>query len=405
MTRAADESRGRSEEAPHVPLRTLAHEMRASLSAVLASARMLERSLADRPEQLHLVRVVRANGRHLRALVDNFLDFASLESGQLGIHRQPCDPTELAAEALVLLQAAAVEKGLVLRGACEGPVPSEIQTDPVRAKQILTNMIDNAVKFTPSGRVELTLRFERVPEGREREQGDCAGWLRFEVVDTGPGLDAEQCGRIFEPFYQAHEDRGDGRRGTGLGLAICQRLAWHLGGDLSVASRVGEGSVFTLVLPVERIEGVEMTSRMRPIPTIGAAGARPHPPGEKARLSGVDVLLIAPRRDQQLLIGTVLKGAGASVRIIGDVSMVNAKRSAPLASTDVLLLGWDRRNLPLIEPAALREMGYAGPIIAIPSDPYADAPSVGGEEGYADYLPSPLSAASLIDTVQRHAAR
>lgn len=218
----------------------LAHELRTPLNAIIGFTSLM---LEDRPHGLHdrhyrsMERVSR-NARDMLEFINNVLDLAKIEAGRMEVQAQPVDIGEMAERALEALES--LREGsavsLALEIAEDLPV---VYTDRMKLQQILTNLISNAIKFTPEGEVRVSARRE----------GDSQ--VRIEVSDTGVGIDEEDLPKLFEEFQQVGSYNRASRTGTGLGLAITRRLTHLLGGDISVSSRPGEGSVFSITLPVE----------------------------------------------------------------------------------------------------------------------------------------------------------
>jgi signal transduction histidine kinase/PAS domain-containing protein len=220
-------------------LAVMSHEFRTPLSAILGYADILTAKVhgdLTTKQQTHLERV-KASVRHLSHLVDEILSFASMESGRERVVRSRTDLRAVTADAMAIMEPIAEAAGLALQvDLPEGRV--EARTDASKVRQIIINLVSNGLKYTPEGGVAVRLH----------EEGELVRW---EVTDTGPGIAPEHLEQVFEPFWQV--DQSDGRRitGTGLGLAVARRLARLLGGDLTLKSRLGEGSCFTLVLPLE----------------------------------------------------------------------------------------------------------------------------------------------------------
>ena len=225
-------------------LATLSHELRTPLAALEGYSELLEDEILGPlapPQRDALVRL-RAVSRHLGALIEDILTYASLEADRLSIRVAPLQVTELLDTLLPYVEPLARAKGVGFRLELADGVP-ELMTDESRLRQILLNLVQNAVKFTEQGEVLL-----RVSHGSPTAEGKPT--MRFAVRDTGLGIAASDLTRLFRPFSQLEDVRSRRHRGTGLGLYISRRLATLLGGRIEVVSRPGEGSQFTLVLPV-----------------------------------------------------------------------------------------------------------------------------------------------------------
>jgi signal transduction histidine kinase len=225
-------------------LATLSHELRTPLAALEGYGELLEDEILGplSPPQRDVLVRLRTVGRHLGALIEDILTYASLEADRLSIRVAPLRVAELLDTLLPFVEPLAREKGIGFRLELVEGIP-DLLTDESRLRQILLNLVQNAVKFTEHGEVLL-----KVSHGSPMADGKPS--MRFAVRDTGVGIDASNLTRLFRPFSQLEDVRSRRHRGTGLGLYISRRLATLLGGRIEVVSRPGEGSQFTLVLPV-----------------------------------------------------------------------------------------------------------------------------------------------------------
>ncbi|MDP2182129.1 MAG: ATP-binding protein [Actinomycetota bacterium] len=221
-------------------LRAMSHELRTPLNSIIGFSDILRRGMAGElnDEQLKQISMVNNSGHHLLELINDILDLSRIEANKVELHYERFGIEGLAREALGLVAPEAEEKGLST-GLEMASDDLEVASDPTKVRQILLNLLGNAVKFTEQGSVTLRVH---------QPAPDLAA---FEVADTGPGITAERVEAIFGEFVQGDEGTVSPLRGTGLGLAISRRLAVLLGGTLCVDSTVGEGSTFTLTLPVE----------------------------------------------------------------------------------------------------------------------------------------------------------
>ncbi len=227
-------------------LATMSHEVRTPLNGIVGfTSLLLDTSLA--PEQREYVQTIRASGEALIQLTSDILDFARIESGKLKLDATPCDPRECIEDALDLLATKAAEKHIELLHRVAEDVPSTIITDGGRLRQVLINLVGNAVKFTESGEVTVSVRI-RPPAGENLPPETCV--LEFAVRDTGIGIPAEHQQKLFKPFSQLDESSTRRYGGTGLGLAICRNLVRLMEGEIHCTSTPGAGSTFTFSVQV-----------------------------------------------------------------------------------------------------------------------------------------------------------
>ncbi|VXC35688.1 hybrid sensor histidine kinase/response regulator [Pseudomonas sp. 8O] len=228
-------------EAKSVFLATMSHEIRTPLYGVLGTLELLGLTELS-PQQRDYLDTVQRSSAVLLQLISDILDVSKIEAGQMAIEDVELNPLELAEEVVSGYAALAHSKQLKLYACIDSDVPGTVRGDAVRIRQILNNLVSNALKFTDVGRVVLRLKF--VPD-----EAPGSGTLQWQVTDTGIGVSQEQQLRLFEPFYQAHGQEHT-VSGTGLGLSICWRLSELMGGSLRVVSEIGLGSSFTFSLPL-----------------------------------------------------------------------------------------------------------------------------------------------------------
>jgi len=276
-----------SSQAKSAFLATMSHELRTPLNAVIGYAELLDLGIAGpiTAEQRKSLSRIRDSARHLLTLVNEILDLAKVEGGRLTVQNRAARMADTVDTALSLVQPGAETRGLTLRGACTDPMLL-YQGDEDRVRQILLNLLSNAVKFTPAGgSVTVACRAEDGPEPDVRmEQGRC---VAVRVSDTGMGIPADRLSSIFDPFVQVEGGHTRRRDGSGLGLTISRRLARLMGGDLTVHSKLGEGSTFTLWLREAstaqreaarwRAEAPDSAARLQGLADIGAALIRELP--------------------------------------------------------------------------------------------------------------------------------
>ena len=367
-------------------LANISHEIRTPMTAILGFAEVLQATAADR-ESADAARTIRRNGEYLLEILNDLLDLSKIEAGRFEIHVHPCSPAEIVSEVASLMQVRAAAKGLPLTVDYTGPLPPRILTDPVRLRQVLINLVGNAVKFTETGEVRIEVRWR--PDVRQ---------LTLAVHDTGIGIDTEQVERLFEPFTQADATTSRRFGGTGLGLTISRRLARMLGGDITVESQQQRGSTFTLSVAAEPVREAPLTG----LPRSGDA-----PRGELPSLAGLRVLLAEDGIDNQRLIGLVLRRAGAEVVVADNgrqaLEAVLPEQGSP-PRIDLILMDIQMPVMDGLEATRkLRGGGYRGPIIALSAHAMTTAARECLEAGCDDYASKPIDRHVLVTLIARYA--
>ena len=301
-------------------LATMSHELRTPLNAILGYASLLLDGLAGplAPPQRDFVERTRSSGRHLLGLVEEVLDIAKVEAGQMRVDVGPVSAARVVNAAVTLVRPQAASAGVDVDASQCTNVLGEVTGDERRVRQILLNLLANAVKFTrPAGRV--TVRCDRIEGKAPFSPSPFGSWMCLGVTDTGIGIEAEHLETIFEPFVQLDASHTRARGGTGLGLAISRRFARLMGGDISVTSRLGHGTTFTLWLPA--------WERDRP------ATARPQPLRDPDRILHVPMpnLRLTGARAGRVALGELLVVSASSIvdtvvdRLRGDPEIPRAR--------------------------------------------------------------------------------
>ncbi len=361
LARDRDAARRAAQEASRLKsefLANMSHEIRTPMSALVGYTELLGDADLTPGERAECLAVVRRNGEHLMTIVNDVLDLSKIEAGRMTIERIRCSPFALVDEVAALLRPRAAQEGLAFEVGYGGPLPQTIETDPTRLRQILLNLLGNAIKFTPTGSVRLVVGLA---------DGDAASrCLRFDVVDTGIGMSAEQQARLFAPFSQA--DASTTRRfgGTGLGLAISKRLAGMLGGDLEVRSVPGAGSTFTLTLDAGSLTDLPLLDQP---PEASPAAPGPGSAAEQTVSLRGRVLVAEDSLDARRLIARHLRAAGAEVEIAEDgvrACELALGAAGAGAAYDLIIMDMQMPRLDGYAAAArLRAAGYRGAIVAL----------------------------------------
>jgi len=224
-------------------LAQMSHELRTPLNGVLGFAQLLQRDHALTASQARGLRVIEESGAHLLRLIDDILDLARIDAAKLVLHPSEVNLSVFLQAVCDVVRIRAEEKGLIFSCEAGDDLPQAVSVDERRLRQVLLNLLANAIKFTDHGQVTLRVRAQPAGPADEAPGAEPRLRLRFEVQDTGIGISAEQAGRLFQPFEQV-SDAPHRAGGTGLGLAICRQLARLMGGDVAVQSQLGQGSLF-----------------------------------------------------------------------------------------------------------------------------------------------------------------
>lgn len=388
-------------------LANMSHEIRTPMTAILGYADILADSL-QQPEQKKAIEIIRRNGQHLLSLINDILDLSKIEAGKFSLDVSSCPLQAIFSEVMSMMRMHAKSRGLDLKLEYVKAVPQMIRTDPVRFRQILINLVGNAIKFTEKGEVRIRVACLD-PQGPEPR-------IQCEISDTGIGMTEEQMARLFQPFQQA--DTSITRRfgGTGLGLSISYRLAKALGGEITVRSTPGQGSIFTVTLPTGPLEGVPFlehpseTSVFPPIPAPSPAPTSLPTAGGKIFCK---ILLAEDGEDNQRLITYLLHRLGAEVEVVDTGQKVlekifgTSEEPQPLSKNspspfDLILLDM---QMPVMEGyetvRRLRQGGYSGPVIALTALSMKEDRQKCLDAGCDDYLSKPIDRETFYVTITR----
>ena len=378
-------------------LANMSHEIRTPMTSIIGFVDLLADhgdGQPNAPSRDEAVETIRRNARHLLSLINDVLDLSKIEAGQMRMDRQRIRTLDLVQDALRLMDERARQKGIALRLVMDGDVPESISTDPTRLRQVLINLLGNAVKFTDQGAVTLTMR--RIDNSEDK--------LAFEIADTGIGMTPEQLSRLYQPFVQADSSTTRRYGGTGLGLAITRRCIDIMGGTISARSAPGSGTTFIFTIDTGDLAGVP-AARLRNSEQREGSDVLHLPSAVRQPLSGVRVLLAEDGIDNQRLIRFHLERAGAHVEIVdnGAKAIERVQDSSRLSRHDVILMDM---QMPVMDGyEAVRRLTAAGermPIIALTAHAMPGDREKCIEAGCHDYLCKPVDARALIATI-RHA--
>ena len=352
-------------------LATLGHEVRTPMTGVLGMSELLLSTPLD-ARQRGYADTIRRAGEHLMRLVNDALDLARIEAGRLELDAQPFDLRALLEEVARMAEPMARRRDLAFRWHVESDTPRWVLGDAGRVRQVLLNLVGNALKFTEQGSVSL-------------QAGPLANGVRLVVSDTGPGLNEEQKSHLFRRFEQADGARTAARYGgSGLGLAICQELAAAMGGRIELDSTPGQGTDFTVDLPLATVEAPG---------GVAARGPR------DATVRALDLLLVEDDETVAEVIGGLLRAQGH--RVVHAGHGLAALAEAAAAAFDMALLDLD---LPGIDGLALarqmRAQGFDGPLLAVTARADAEAEPLARAAGFDGFLRKPLTGELLAGALE-----
>jgi len=391
LLKAEAEARSAAESANNLKsvfLANMSHEIRTPLGIILGTLDLMRECRDDAHEFERLYRMTERNAQQLNKLINEVLDLSKIEAGVIQVEETRFSLHELLQDLAMSLDVKAKEKGIQLRLHSDGPVCEHILSDPLRLRQILTNVIGNAIKFTDDGSVDVTLRTDFPANENER--------AHFEIIvsDTGIGLSKEHRGRIFQPFAQADSSVTRRFGGTGLGLALSRRLAQALGGDIEVLeSERGKGCTFKVWVR----DGYISDTRYErlPLQTLEAEHAVVSHHRDPAPLTGVRILLVDDSADNRFLVSRFLQTAGAEVEMAEDGEQgVRLAREGNHSAIlmDIQMPKMDGETATQI----LRSQGYRRPIFALTAHAMSHDRERGLRLGFDEYFTKPVNRSELI---------
>ena len=367
-------------------LANMSHEIRTPMTSILGYTEQLISEVKE-PERLESLETVRRNGTHLLAIINDILNLSQIEAGQLDLRLESFCPATLLAEVVDLLQRPAGAKGLELMGRTRKELPGAVTGDRVRIRQILTNLTENAIRYTDRGCVEVELGYESAS-------------LKINVIDTGIGISETNRTLIFEAFNQVDSSARRSKGGVGLGLTICRRLTELLGGSIRFDSEQGMGTRFQVLLPVE----LSTMANLYPGMAEDATPRRKIDP-----LQGLSVLLAEDSPDSQRLLHMFLSKEGASVEIAGNgqeaIDAVLARESTG-SPFDLILMDMQMPEVDGYEATRmLIQKGVQTPIVALTAHAMAEHREECMAAGCSAYLTKPISRSDLVEAVLRYAGK
>jgi signal transduction histidine kinase/ActR/RegA family two-component response regulator len=383
---ASKEEADRANAAKSQFLANMSHEIRTPMGAIIGFVDLLKGETA--PEQINqYMGIVERNAIQLLRLIDDILDLSKVEAGRLDVESIEFNLIELITDFGTLMAFRAAEKGIYFRIDFDTEVPEFILSDPARLRQILINVVGNAIKFTSAGNVSLRIGYD-------------GKLIKFQVTDTGIGLSKSHAAKIFQPFVQADLSTTRKFGGTGLGLVLARTLSRALGGDLTLVKSVeAEGSVFEFGIIPGHVANAHMTDRLGMTPSKPSAQADDH-----KTLAGLRVLVVEDSQDNRMLIENYLLKTGADVTLVEDG--LKGKDIAVQKDFDVVLMDL---QMPLLDghgaTRALRATGYKRPIIALTAHAMNEERERCLESGFTGFLTKPINREQLVQSLASYRPR
>lgn len=384
-------------------LANMSHEIRTPMTAILGFTELLIDEGADRLPSDSPLLTIRRNGEYLLELLNDILDLSKIEAGRMEVEFVPTNPRQIVQDVIDLMDVRLRGRDVALRVEVHEPFPRSVECDPTRLKQILLNLVGNAVKFTERGSIAIRLALLEPTHGRSLAPE--SSLLQLEVVDTGIGMTADQISKLFRPFRQAELATARQFGGTGLGLSICKSFAEKLRGDIQVTSEPGVGSTFRVILPVANVSDASS----EPLPAMSNEARNGHTEAPRRLPEGTRLLIAEDGADNRRLLKFLLTKAGADITLAenGQEALMIAldawRNDSPF---DVILMDI---QMPVLDgyqaTQQLRSAGYTHPILAL------TAHSMSGDRekclaaGCDDYAQKPIQRVRLLDQLCQLIAR
>jgi Amt family ammonium transporter len=394
-------------------LANMSHEIRTPMTAILGYADLLAEDGTGAIDRKKHIDTIRRNGKVLLELINDILDLSKIESNQLILEECHCSLPDIleAVRGMAALQAS--EKEIELRCSIDPELPEMIRTDPTRLRQILVNLVGNAVKFTRKGRVtiEASVLAQSERANDDKKKKSSTRQIKISVIDTGIGIEPEKLEKIFNPFTQADSSTTRRFGGTGLGLAISRRLIEKMGGELNVQSQYGKGSCFSVSLPLWELESP--AGKWPPTKEAGeganhSGAISPDGSGYKQSkpLFRGRVLLVEDSPDLQRLISLLLEKMGLEVTLASngilaiETCMCRLEKGEPY---DLIFMDVQMPVMDGLEATRrLREMGWDKPIVSLTAHAMKSDREKCLDSGANDYLSKPVTPVQLAQLASKY---
>jgi PAS domain S-box-containing protein len=368
-------------------LANMSHEIRTPMNAILGFTDVLRRGMyEDEAQQTEYLDTIHRSGQHLLHLINDILDLSKVEAGRLEVEKIVCSPHQLILDVVNTLRVRADEKSIRLECVTPGGIPEIIETDQARLRQIITNLVGNAIKFTNEGGVTVSARFLPGQEPR----------LQIDVTDSGVGISKEAQQKVFEPFTQADGSVTRKFGGTGLGLTISKQFAEAMGGSLTVRSEPGVDSTFTIVIGTGPIDSDIGILDIRQFGEHSGKAEIETSSAKKFRFDASRILLVDDGEANRQLVHLVLQRNGLLVET--GVNGQEAVDKAAISDYDVILMDM---QMPVMDGYAatslLRERGLETPIVALTANAMRGDEEKCLDAGCNDFLSKPIEIDKLVE--------
>ncbi len=387
----AEEARKAAESANKAKgefLANMSHELRTPLNIILGLAQLMARNPRLSDEDRENIETMRTSGGHLLMLINNVLNMSKIEAGCMMLNERNVDLFEILDELREMFALRAEQKQLQLVFTCADGVPQYIEVDDTRLRQVLMNLINNAITFTESGNVELRIDS---PEIFQPVSGQ-AKILKFNLEDTGPGIAPDELPMLFNAFQQTTTGR-QAQEGTGLGLTICQKFVHLLGGELTVQSTPGQGTCFAFTIPVKVSMTSDIAYPLQSLRIIGLASGQPE----------YRILVVDNRREHRALLVKLLAPLGIQVQ-----EAANGQEAIAVWKTFSPHLIWMDMRMPVMDGyEAARQIkatthGQATVIIALTASSFEEEQAIVLSTGCDDVLCKPFRETDIFTLMQKH---
>ena len=380
-------------------LANMSHELRTPFNGLLGMMSLLDRSALDAQQREHL-QIARQSGEHLLAILNDVLDLSKLESGRLELSPHPVDLSRLLAEIEALMRPQARAKGLQFETVLDPALHQRVEVDGKRLKQVIFNLVGNAIKFTDRGQVRLLI--DALPPAAPAGMA----LTRLRIIDTGIGMDAATLGRLFQRFSQGDDSISRRFGGTGLGLEISRELVRMMGGDIRVDSQPGQGSTFSVLLPLLRLES-PVAEAAAPVVVGARIDAAAPAPGADTGTGALEVLVADDHPVNRKYMQVLMERLGHRVSLALDgreaLEQVRQREASPF---DLVLMDVHMPNMDgLASTRAIRQLPQpagATRIIALTADAFAESRDRARSAGMDDFLAKPVQVHDVEEMLRRH---